>query len=712
MSILQFCCIPLVVIAALPGVGQEPTALIRVIVQANDIPLSGAVVKVLGRIYQTDTHGMATFRLPPGRIDLKINAAGYTPQSTAVTAAAGQEQEITVVLEKVKEESITVSATRTDANLDDIPTRVEVLPAEEIEEKVSMTPGDVAMMLNEMGGLRVQATSPSLGAASVRVQGMRGRYTRFLSDGLPLFGQQVGGLGILQIPPMDLGQVEVIKGVSSALYGAGAMGGVVNLISRHPTDEPIREFLLNQSTRGATDVVFYGSNHLRHGWSASLTSSANFQLKNDINGDGWADLAGYQRVVVRPRFYWENGTGTNAFLTAGVTYEDRRGGTVDDRALPPTGLPYRESLESRNVDVGGKWQTLIEQRVVIGLRFAASKRVHRHVFGEVLERDVHDSSFAEATVRTSFRKHTIVAGAAVEADRYSPRDVPEFKYKHLTPGIFFQDDVDLKPWLSISASGRFDHHNVYGSFFSPRIAVLARKDGWSGRLAVGQGFSPATPLVEETEAAGLKRLIIPRSLRAERGKNFTFDLTKRAGAVSGTVTLFGSRVNDPLAVDRETFTLTNLRRPTINHGAELLFSFRPEDISVTGYYTYVRATEVEGSQRREVALTPRHSAGLDLMWEEERKFRLGVELYYTGKQRLEANPYRLESRGYILVGFLAQRWFGRVRAFINAENLTGVRQTDYDPLIRPTRAVDGRWTVDAWAPLDGRVFNGGVRFSF
>jgi outer membrane receptor for ferrienterochelin and colicins len=57
---------------------------------------------------------------------------------------------------------------------------------------------------------------------------MRGRYTRVLSDGLPLFGD-VGGLGLLQIPPMDLGQVEVIKGVASALYGAGAMGGVMSL---------------------------------------------------------------------------------------------------------------------------------------------------------------------------------------------------------------------------------------------------------------------------------------------------------------------------------------------------------------------------------------------------------------------------------------------------------------------------------------------------
>ena len=91
------------------------------------------------------------------------------------------------------------------------------------------------MMLTETNGLRVQVTSPSLGAASVRVQGLRGRYTQVLADGLPLYGP-AGTIGsVLQIPPMDLGQVEVIKGVASALYGAAALGGVINLMSRRPS---------------------------------------------------------------------------------------------------------------------------------------------------------------------------------------------------------------------------------------------------------------------------------------------------------------------------------------------------------------------------------------------------------------------------------------------------------------------------------------------
>ena len=64
------------------------------------------------------------------------------------------------------------------------------------------------------------------------------------------------------------------------------------------------------------------------------------------------------------------------------------------------------------------------------------------------------------------------------------------------------------------------------------------------------------------------------------------------------------------------------------------------------------------------------------------------------------------------VGMLGEKQFGRIRLFINGENLTGVRQTDWDPLLLPTRAPDGRWTVDAWAPLDGRTVNGGIRLMF
>ena len=82
---------------------------------------------------------------------------------------------------------------------------------------------------------------------------------------------------------------------------------------------------------------------------------------------------------------------------------------------------------------------------------------------------------------------------------------------------------------------------------------------------------------------------------------------------------------------------------------------------------------------------------------------VGFEWYYTGSQRLEDNPYRETSESYSIVGVLVERRVGPLRLFVNGENLTDTRQSRWaDPFLRPERAADGRWTVDAWAPLDGR----------
>jgi outer membrane receptor for ferrienterochelin and colicins len=183
-----------------------------------------------------------------------------SPRPCCSSQAPTAEPEITL------EETIIVTATRTNRRIEDEPVRVEVVPGEEVQEKIMMTPGDVSMLLNETNGLRVQMTSPALGGANVRIQGLRGRYTQILADGLPLYGGQAGSIGILQIPPMDLGQVEVIKGVASALYGVSAIGGVINLVSRRPSAEA-RELLVNQTSHAGTDAIVFLAQPIDERWA-------------------------------------------------------------------------------------------------------------------------------------------------------------------------------------------------------------------------------------------------------------------------------------------------------------------------------------------------------------------------------------------------------------------------------------------------------------
>ena len=312
-------------VLASPVQAQSPVA-IQVLVRHGAAAVPAASVVINGATFTTDAAGMVLASVSPGAVEIAVEKEGFAAARISVVVQAGQNQQVVVELQPqpVVEETMTVVATRTGARLEDQPMRVEVLAREEIEEKMLMTPGDIVMMLNEMGGMRVQTTSPSLGAASVRIQGLPGRYTRFFSDGLPLFGE-VGGLGLLQIPPMDLGQVEVIKGVASSLYGAGAMGGVVNLISRQPGADFERELLVNQSMRGATDVVRVGSaTPAKQGWAFTFSAAATGSTMTDVNDDLWADLPGYSRAVVRPRVFWDGGAGRTFFATAGFTGEDRQ----------------------------------------------------------------------------------------------------------------------------------------------------------------------------------------------------------------------------------------------------------------------------------------------------------------------------------------------------------------------------------------------------
>jgi iron complex outermembrane receptor protein len=171
-----------------------------------------------------------------------------------------------------------------------------------------------------------------------------------------------------------LGQVEVIKGVASALYGAGALGGVVDLISRRPTSEPVREALVNRTSRGGTEATLFAAQPFTDRWSGTILVGGHWQQRNDVDDDGWADLAGYSRGVVRPRVFWSDGTGRSLFATGGAMWEQRYGGTMPSAVVPAIGGPYPESLDTTRFDGGVMAQMPIAGRYVATIRVSATAR--------------------------------------------------------------------------------------------------------------------------------------------------------------------------------------------------------------------------------------------------------------------------------------------------------------------------------------------------
>ncbi|QKG55076.1 TonB-dependent receptor plug domain-containing protein [Hymenobacter sp. BRD67] len=130
----------------------------------------------------------------------------------------------------------------------------------------------------------------------------------------------------MQIPPLDLRQVEVIKGASSALYGGDAITGLVNLVSKTPTETPALTVLLNQTQKGGRDLMGYYTG--RSGQlGLTLLATQSTQQARDVSGDNFTDLPQVQATTVNPRLYYYATDSTTLYAGLTATVETRDGAT-------------------------------------------------------------------------------------------------------------------------------------------------------------------------------------------------------------------------------------------------------------------------------------------------------------------------------------------------------------------------------------------------
>ncbi|MGI8597971.1 MAG: TonB-dependent receptor [Chitinophagaceae bacterium] len=222
-------------------------------------PLAGATItwKEEKKLFVSDADGLITItNIRVGKQTFLISHVGFEEKTVSFDFPLPNEDVIEILLEEHDdhEEEVIVTATRISRTIANTPTRIEVISGEELAEKGNMKPGDIRMLLNESTGIQTQQTSATSFNSGIRIQGLEGRYTQLLRDGYPLYAGFSGGLSILQIAPLDLRQVEVIKGSASTLYGGGAIAGLVNLVSKTPGTGREISFLVNGTSSGGLDL--------------------------------------------------------------------------------------------------------------------------------------------------------------------------------------------------------------------------------------------------------------------------------------------------------------------------------------------------------------------------------------------------------------------------------------------------------------------------
>lgn len=671
--------------------------------------LDGFLVHADGRSATTDANGRAQLVLAAGPRMLAVTRIGFTPKRIPVTIIA--DSTIAVFVDVAMEdkmhamEAVVVSATRTERLVEQTPLRVEVVDEMEVEENTLMAPSGITMLLNETPGLRVQSANPSLGTGSVRILGLPGQYTAMLADGLPLYGGAASALGPLDVSPVDLRRVELIKGAASSLYGGQALGGVINLISKPPTGES--QALVNRRTRGVTDAATWMSRRFGAHGGASLLVSGTSQMAQDVDEDGWMDQPKAERWSARPRYSFAEENGRSLFATAGYSFDDRAGGSS----------AFREALTGRRADAGMTFRQPVRDSAHVAARVAFSRNGRERVFGPAaIERDRVTTGFAELTFVTQYAAGAAVLGVAVQSDSYANALNGAFDHEWRTPSLFGTREHDVGPF-TFSISGRADFHPE-GTQLTERVAVLARaSETWSVRLSGGNGFAAPSSMTEEVEAIG-HRSLAASALRFERSSGMMLDLNGRALGAELLVTGYTSSINGALqlassAAPSPNATLRNAAGATRVGGIEGAAIWRfGGDHKFLLTYGHARGsrTDAETDLREPMPLLNRHRAGADLMLEKPGVYLVGIEGIYYGRQALDDNPYLRESKPYLYAMALAKRQLGPMEIVANFENLLDVRMTEYHPLVLPSPGVGGRRTTDVWAPLEGFMANVALRY--
>lgn len=689
--------------------------MLSVRVEAGGATLGDARVRAGAASAVTNAVGLARLSLPAGPVMLRVTRLGYSPDSVALVLRAGNDTLVTRVLTDLAERmtSVVVTSARGATRIEEAPLRVEALAGEDVAEKMEMRPADATGLLSEMSGVRVQRTSSASGAAGVRLQGLRPRYTLLLTDGLPLSGASGAGLDVLQLSPADLRQVEVVKGPATALYGPAALGGMLNLVSKRPAHD--RDLLVQRSSRGGTNAYGWYSERFSPRWGATAVIGAHDQGLRDLDQDGWADMAGFTRVEARPRLFFDGADGSALLLTVGGTSESRRGGFLPGRVAPDA-TTYGERYRTLRGDVGAIGHRLVGG-TLLQLRTSVSTETTDNRYGAELERTQRSSAFAELSASRSVGAHEWLAGVAAQRDYNAVREAPGLDYRFGTASLFVQDVWQVAPRFAVTGSGRVDEHSRFGALVGPRLSALfTLRPGLTTRASWASGQSAPSPYIEETQAIGVRREIGFPALRPERARYVSADITGTSGPLELNLTVFETRVDEAVQSEPSgaSLAVANAIAPVRARGAEVFAKVTVDEFLMTALYSYTDASEPGFGlrTRTEAPYSPRHTGGVDLTWESEGTGSwIAVEGFYSGRQRTSGDPYTTRSPPYTVIGFLVGQQFGPWRLFLSVENLGDVRQSRTASLVLPARTADGRWTTAPWGQLEGRVISLGARWS-
>ena len=314
-------------------------------------PLSHASVLVVGTVITTTTDAEGHYalnNLPLGKVKIEVRSAGYRTLRQEVTTERNYttEQNFELTPDEIALDEVVVSANRSLTLRRESPVIVNVLDTKLFESTHSTT---LAQGLNFQPGVRTEDNCTNCGFSQVRINGLDGHYSQILVDSRPVFTALQGVYGLEQIPANMVERVEIVRGGGSALFGASAIGGTINIITKEPSENSAE--LAHTITGATTGSTAFDNNTTGNVSVVTTNGRAGFYLyaqsrhrsAYDRDGDGYTDLPTLDNKTLGLSTFLRLTDYSKVTLKYHGLKEFRRGG--NNLFLPPHEANIAEQIE-------------------------------------------------------------------------------------------------------------------------------------------------------------------------------------------------------------------------------------------------------------------------------------------------------------------------------------------------------------------------------
>ena len=532
------------------------------------------IIHVKGTTLATATDRTGHFflkNMPEGTFVIEAKYMGYTTQSKSVTIKKDETKEVNFSLSPndLILDEVVVSANRSETERRLAPNLVNVIGGKlfDITQSTCLAQG-----LNFQPGVRTEDNCQNCGFTQVRINGLDGHYSQILVDSRPVFSSLNGVYGLEQIPANMIDRVEVVRGGGSALFGASAIGGTINII----TKEPIR----NSASFGHTFMSVGGAN------SFDNVTTGNVSLVTDDNkagvyaygqtrtrqgydhdGDGYTELPELNNQTFGLNSYLRLSPYSKLSLQYHGIHEFRRGGNKLDQA--PHEANIAEQVE-HNIQGGGLTYNFYspDEKNRLSAYFSFQTTARKSYYGGIGEGTKDDVETAEKAYGTT-HNFTYVAGTQYVRSfsklLFMPSDLTlgaeynldglkdvilgydrHFRQDVRIGSFFFQNEWKNKQW-SFLLGGRLDKHNLVDHvIFSPRANLRFNPtENVNLRITYAGGFRAPQAFDEDLHVGvvGGERLVtvLADNLKEERSNSFSVsaDLYHKFGNVQTNLLIEG-----------------------------------------------------------------------------------------------------------------------------------------------------------------------------